>query len=542
MGEMTPTRPNTCQTQASLTPQRSSTHLPNLYSVIAVLQQLFLRTNLKAALIHIAPRHNEPTRLVLASILSSEFPTKTTGEPTAIALDEEILPGGFAFRGDPDGSRRDGRALQRSHRHSGGMRIAAQEVPRVLGHSKEPFISTIVVTADVAIKGLDLPFPTNSWFKFLIYLIAPTLLYNDPSDGMTSDMCIPVYPNTVHPAGRSPLYTEEPFPFANCYYWVNHMTYIRVRRTDGQYDDDQAVKVTPWEHVTMNIALSKDQQRIAISRGTLHSRNEEDTSTQSEPDGQDVLIPSRRTTDSAPTRQSTSSTQDSQTSAPSSDASVGGKLHAFIQDNLLQDEPATSELPPHDSPKHDPNVDAMFRMDVFGLAHDDGAEILPLVDLWYELTEHLTADTIPNPREFYEERDAIVKIVKDARARSPNVPVPLRNEDGLSIMSEDFSFEDNTDRAPLASEIVYGEIARPSPGSDPVNDGPNEDVVAGCDPQLARTRSPVDLHGSPSGALEHAEEQIPPPDFSRFRMVLASVRDTILRPFSVRPPFLPWWP
>ncbi|KAI9067482.1 hypothetical protein FKP32DRAFT_1588590 [Trametes sanguinea] len=400
--------------------------------------------------------------------------------------------------------------------------------------------------------GLDLPFPTNSWFKFLIYLIAPTLLYNDPSDGMTSDMCIPIYPNTVHPAGRSPLYTEEPFPFANCYYWVNHMTYIRVRRTDGQYDDDQAVKVTPWEHVTMNIALSEDQQRIAIPRGTLHSRNEDDISTQSEPDGQDVLIPPRRRTiDSAPTRQSTFSMQDSQTSAPSSDASVGGKLHAFIQDNLPQDEPSTSELPPHDPPKHDPNVDAIFRMDVFGLAHDDGAEILPLVDLWYELTEHLTADTIPNPGEFYEERDAIVKIVKDARARSPHVPVPLRNEDGLSIMSEDFSFEDNAERAPLASDIVYryGEIASPSLGSDPVNDGPSEDVSrfdsTTVFPRSARTRSSVEFRArvrDPPAVAQQAEERIPRAEVSKVNMVFASVRNTFLRSWSARPPFLPLWP
>ncbi|KAI9067478.1 hypothetical protein FKP32DRAFT_1588585 [Trametes sanguinea] len=394
---------------------------------------------------------------------------------------------------------------------------------------------------------MDLPFPTNSWFKFLISLIAPTPRREVPSHGITSDMSIAIYPNTSHPTGRAPLYTERPFPFANCYFWVNNMTYIRVRRIYGKFDDDKAIEVSSREHVSMSLILCKDQHRIAASQATSDDRREHDTCSQPESESQNALISSGDTSHPVPTRQSTSSMQDSQTSAPS-DASFGGKLHAFIQDNLLQDEPSTSELPPHDSdsPKHDPNVEAIFRMDVFGLAHDDGAEILPLVDVWYELAEHLTADTIPDTRGFYEERDAIVKIVKDARARSPHVPVPLRNEDGLSIMSEDFSFEDDVERAPLATDIVYGQIASSSPGSDPtVNDGPSEDEAVGLDapvpPQLARTRSAVELPGSPSGAQE-AEEQIPPPEVSKVRMVFASVRNAILRPFLARPPFLPWWP
>ncbi|KAJ3009103.1 hypothetical protein NUW54_g2908 [Trametes sanguinea] len=357
--------------------------------------------------------------------------------------------------------------------------------------------------------------------------VAPTPRREVPSHGITSDMSIPIYPNTSHPTGRAPLHTERPFPFANCYFWVNNMTYIRVRRVDAKFDDDKAIEVSSWEHASMSVILCKDQHRIAASQATSDDRREHDTFTQLESESQNALISSRGASDPVPTRQSTSSTQDSQTSPPS-DASFGGKLHAFIQDNLLQDEPSTSELPPHDSPKHDPNIEAIFRMDVFGLTHDDGAEILPLVDVWYELAEHLTADTIPDTRGFYEERDAIVKIVKDARARSPNVPVPLRNEDGLSMMSEDLSFEDNVERAPLASDIVYGEIASPpGPGSDPeVNEVFSEDVAADVDTpvslQFARTHSPVEPRGLPSDVRQAEGRVAPVGEVSKVRVVFAS--------------------
>lgn len=51
----------------------------------------------------------------------------------------------------------------------------------------------------------------------------------------------------------------------------------------------------------------------------------------------------------------------------------------------------------------------MLCKDIFGLAHDPTPERLPLVDLWLELTDHLTADIIPSPLELYKEVNAIAK-------------------------------------------------------------------------------------------------------------------------------------
>lgn len=60
----------------------------------------------------------------------------------------------------------------------------------------------------------------------------------------------------------------------------------------------------------------------------------------------------------------------------------------------------------------------IVRLDVFAMAHDDAAELIPLVDSWFELASHLTrTDTIPSPLEFYKEQDAAIESVRHTSAR-----------------------------------------------------------------------------------------------------------------------------
>ena len=60
-------------------------------------------------------------------------------------------------------------------------------------------------------------------------VIETTLRLENESKGITSDMCIPIYPNEVHPTGRSALRTEPVFPFSNCYHWAFSNIDVRVR-------------------------------------------------------------------------------------------------------------------------------------------------------------------------------------------------------------------------------------------------------------------------------------------------------------------------
>ena len=47
---------------------------------------------------------------------------------------------------------------------------------------------------------------------------------------------------------------------------------------------------------------------------------------------------------------------------------------------------------------------------IFGDPTHD-TELFPLVDLWFELTDRLKQEDIPDPMELYRERDEVVKCV-----------------------------------------------------------------------------------------------------------------------------------
>ncbi|KAJ3007871.1 hypothetical protein NUW54_g3375 [Trametes sanguinea] len=273
--------------------------------------------------------------------------------------------------------------------------------------------------------GIDLPFPTNRWFRFEVSLIGTTLRPEDRAKGITSDMAIPVYPNDTHPTGRSPLYPEKPFPFPNCYHWIETMARIRIRRKPEQYDETNAISLSARQHVMIDELFAEDYQRIeAFERNELATIMEDELT-----DSAATAAPDNRRLPPVTLHPGSSTTADSRLSAPSTylpPYSVGEG----------RDGGESSNASLRDPPKYDPTVQMLFDMDIFNLSHDENAEFLPLVDLWFELDEHLSPDTIPNPLEFYGERDAIARVVRDARIRCPKVPTPSRNDDRMSIGSD----------------------------------------------------------------------------------------------------------
>ncbi|OJT03470.1 hypothetical protein TRAPUB_5889 [Trametes pubescens] len=77
-------------------------------------------------------------------------------------------------------------------------------------------------------------------------------------------------------------------------------------------------------------------------------------------------------------------------------------------------------------------------MDVFNLVHhdDDGEETFPLVDLWFDLEEHMLEGDISNPFDLEQECNAIAKIVQDGRSRHAELPFLRRNGE-LDMGSKD---------------------------------------------------------------------------------------------------------
>ncbi|KAI0629496.1 hypothetical protein C8Q77DRAFT_1161105 [Trametes polyzona] len=56
---------------------------------------------------------------------------------------------------------------------------------------------------------------------------------------------------------------------------------------------------------------------------------------------------------------------------------------------------------------------------------------MSLVDMWLELTEHLTPETIGSPVDFFKEHEAIMGIIHDAREGPPSVRLPMGSSRSL---------------------------------------------------------------------------------------------------------------
>ncbi|KAI8978345.1 hypothetical protein BD414DRAFT_524334 [Trametes punicea] len=348
-------------------------------------------------------------------------------------------------------------------------------------------------------------------------------------------MVIPIYPNTPHPSGRSPIYTETPFPFPNCYHWVDSIERIRIRRKAEMYDDSHAVKVSAMQHVMIDMGFSDDYERMddfernRLERGSLRNAYVDARGHTSEP-GRCSPVPVH-----LPPSSTTS--QDSPLSQPSSYFPPYADTSSHPGDG---GHPTPRPCPsPSNSLMCDPTVEAIIRMDVFNLAHDHAAEVLPLVDMWFELADHLTADTIPSPLDFHKERDAIARIVHDARSRSPNVPTPSRNEDRMSVISDDPStgYNDDVFHLTQAAPLHQKCDGEPTPAAT--------SSITTSTPLQMDVSNPFEETLESVTAARTAAPKIRSHSFVRmFRLHAVRRRVSIAfktPPWSVRPPLLPYW-
>ncbi|KAJ2979835.1 hypothetical protein NUW54_g11086 [Trametes sanguinea] len=90
-------------------------------------------------------------------------------------------------------------------------------------------------------------------------------------------------------------------------------------------------------------------------------------------------------------------------------------------------------------------ADDVHELDIFGLTTLGDDEFAPLVNVWFDIAEHLTAASIPSPAEFFKEREEMRAIILAARMRNPHVRLPHGE-----LEREVHSSEDDSD----AEEIV----------------------------------------------------------------------------------------
>ncbi|KAI0364942.1 hypothetical protein BV20DRAFT_973755 [Pilatotrama ljubarskyi] len=267
-------------------------------------------------------------------------------------------------------------------------------------------------------NALDLSFPTSAWFRFQVSPIGTTLRPEDPARGVTSNMAIPIYPNEDHPAHRPPIRTQKPFPFRHCYHWVDNLTTVRIRRIPGLYDDAPAIKISSLQHIRMEKAFAEDCSRINAfveARRAEAARKAED----------DVWR--------LPPRSLSPASQDSRLSDELNDER---DLYAPRQARSRPEKAPSG-------PRMNTSLEDLFRMDIFSLSHDPDTQFLPLVDLWFDLANHLSEDDIPSPLDFYEERKAIASIILDSRDR--NLTSQASRRDGVLQSGVDGLTEEEDD-------------------------------------------------------------------------------------------------
>ncbi|KAI0669552.1 hypothetical protein C8Q78DRAFT_1193021 [Trametes maxima] len=264
---------------------------------------------------------------------------------------------------------------------------------------------------------LDIPTPTKPWFRFEVCPIGTTLRPEDEEHGITSDMVIPIFPNTSHPRGRKPIQTESTFPFPNCYHWINNRLVVRVRRKAVRYDDSAAVKIGVMQSLNMEAGFTEDYRRLAAferEKVTIAAHS----------------CPSE-TRDGANGERSSYHLDVDTANDPESDVDSLPEGSGGFETNDVS--PSTIPTSIHNPSASEESFAAVLKMNLFGADWDDTIELLPLVDLWFELGDHLTANTIPSPVELYKEWETIMQIIHDARDRAPSIRLQPSTEDGISI-------------------------------------------------------------------------------------------------------------
>ncbi|RPD56369.1 hypothetical protein L226DRAFT_538058 [Lentinus tigrinus ALCF2SS1-7] len=240
------------------------------------------------------------------------------------------------------------------------------------------------------------------WYSFDMHLIGPCLRPVHDEQCVTADMCTPIYPNCDHPTGRAPVHTEPPFPFDNCYFWSGLKMKIRVCPREEGFDWDVTTHMPGREkHVWRDYEVCDGLMQTAAERARQH---------QPQPDP----VPESRTSDLAPTHPSALQADDSAASPYVDDGT--SSLYSDSSSAYSCSIIASTDVSSYDTMKE------WRRLFMDPVA---SPEFHPLCHLWGNIASDIKQDEIANPMDFLEERDAVVRIIREARVRNTAI-LPMR--------------------------------------------------------------------------------------------------------------------
>ncbi|KAM5537895.1 hypothetical protein V8D89_008371 [Ganoderma adspersum] len=213
---------------------------------------------------------------------------------------------------------------------------------------------------------LSLPFPGRDWYTYNVCPVGPSLRAVDEKRGFESDMCVPIFPNEAHPAGRASVRPDGVFPYDNCFHWAGLDLDVRVRAREGGFDNTGAIALPVRQQMDLEALLAPDLGRARRTRSTR---------------GQAVSVPPNHV--STPT----------QSPSPPLTAEQPEDVAGSSETNIFE--------PPEDL--QDP-------------------EYTPPVELWLDLADNLKQEDIGDPVDLYKERFAIISIIRRAHERNPDLP------------------------------------------------------------------------------------------------------------------------
>ncbi|RPD57895.1 hypothetical protein L227DRAFT_505891 [Lentinus tigrinus ALCF2SS1-6] len=256
----------------------------------------------------------------------------------------------------------------------------------------------------------DLPLPESEWCRYWVQPVATVLRPAVPEQGITSDMVMPIHPNTRYAKGRQPVQSTPQFPFPNCYFWMMSRMSLRVKIKRGAdvYDNDKGATISISQHVRLMSAWRDDFFRMSSLRRAAAlgsgpaAKGPPQAAGPPAPYHATRHSPSSSTPTSPPTLREY--VDDSRSSDDDEDSiSDQSSLSSDQSDSPTSDDDGTAPI----LPSVPPLLEKIIDMDLFGWAHDPKVPFIPLVDLWLELEDHLSPDNIPNPAELWKEQEMI---------------------------------------------------------------------------------------------------------------------------------------
>ncbi|RPD57858.1 hypothetical protein L226DRAFT_494874 [Lentinus tigrinus ALCF2SS1-7] len=258
--------------------------------------------------------------------------------------------------------------------------------------------------------GSEIPFPRRHDFKYFIYVVGPGLRPEKPERCYTADMCMPIFPNTEHPAGRPSIRTVPEFPFSNCYHWFGPDISFKTRVKNGTYpeSDDPLAKCTKLpagEFVDMETIHQQDVNRII---DMLAERSK----------SAGVAEADERAKGARGLSQPPGANDDVASFQDENDSYFGPGLDHSDNDSLASgpSDPYAESL--NDSSGSRASVKSFTESDIFNMDWTEERSRIPVVTLSFDLAaEFKSEEDIPNPAVFLDECRTFSRMVQEFQER-----------------------------------------------------------------------------------------------------------------------------